>query len=252
MLVKKSQLLAIYAALAVDTAASWPLAKLNQKTNAAGGIARYAEAGFTPPKDLADLYAEIVADQEAGNQVELEDDGPANPEPTAKPKAAAKKPAAKPAKEPAKPKEKKEKKAKLTWAEKIAKWKKTPATLGTKGAGVFSTVLAELKAAGKGKKPTPITKEHIVGVLKEKFPDRDVEKMATSVNNLVPSRFGYKWGIHVWSDKMEDGRKGYYVVGDGKTPQPDAPKTEKVAKPAKAAAAKPKAKPPAKKLVKAK
>lgn len=93
-------------------------------------------------------------------------------------------------------------------------------------AGVVATVVAELKAAGKGKTPKPVTKDQIVDVLYATFPDRTKHKMATNLNNIIPGRLQRLYGIHVWKAKVGD-VTGYYIHGDGRTPQPPAEKPAK-------------------------
>lgn len=105
--------------------------------------------------------------------------------------------------------------------------------------GVLATVVAELKAAGKGSKPKPVTKEQIVDVLAAKFEDRDPVKMATNLNNILPTGLRIEYGLHVWKQKLTDDKgnvsTGYYIHGDGRTPQPEQPPAEKSAPEPKAA-----------------
>lgn len=251
MLVKKSELVALYVALGLDTVGTWPLAKLVQKTNAPGGIARYRNPGqaITDP-DAEKLFDMVVLVQEGGSSVEVEDDGPVIPASTeAVPKKPpAKKPTAKaPVKKPAavvKPVSKKvpakkpsvRKLGKKLWSEQLREWEKKPAVLGSKGPGVFQAILGELKAAGKQKNPIGVTKEYLLGVLKEKFPDRDPLKMSTSINNLVPSRLQYKFHIKVEKVRGEqDHKMRYYVTADEAAKALLAPK-KPAKKPVKAAA----------------
>lgn len=258
MIVKKPALVAVYKALGVDTVGAWPLAKLIQKTNAPGGIARYRNPGSAIDDPAASaLFDEITAAQANNDPIEIEDDVTASlAPPVPAKKSVAKKPVskkvnAKPAataaaKKPA-PKKAPVKKpsgrggataeGRKAWAAQLKAWANKPAVLGNKGAGVFQTILTELKVAGFAKAPTGVTKEFLLDVLKAKFPDRDPMKMQTSINNLVPSRLEYKFHIRVQKVRGEDKRMRYYVVED------------KAA--AKASAAKPAPKKPAKKPAKA-
>lgn len=124
-----------------------------------------------------------------------------------------------------------------TWDAYKKHYAKNPRPVPEKG--VLATVVAELKAAGKGAKPKPVTKDQIVDVLFATFPDRTKQKMATNLNNILPTGLRIEYGIHVWKAKVGDST-GYYIVGDGRTPQPEQPPAEKSAP--KPKAAKPKAK----------
>lgn len=90
--------------------------------------------------------------------------------------------AAKPAKEAKTPKAKAEKPAK---AAKAPKAPKEP-----KGPGVIASIVEFL---GKG----PITKEAIVKLLAKRFPNRDAEGMAKTVNVQLPNRIAREQGIKV-------------------------------------------------------
>lgn len=273
MQVRKSELVRLYEAVGVDTAAGWDAAKLAKRTNEKPGVSRYLEPGQKiDDAELSALYDRIATATDNGEPVEVIEDSaetgkstgaeaqkaPAKPaaskSPAPKSAPASKgKPAATPAKgnpapkgkpAPAKAATPKKSPAKAatakgerpSWKARLAKWAKEPAKLS--GKGVFSAIVEELKAAGKGKEnERGVTKDELTRVLKKRFPDRDETKMATSVSNMVPSRLRYKFGIHCWKRKTDDGL-AYYVVGDGRQEQPE----EKSVKSSKVAA-----KPPAKK-----
>lgn len=91
--------------------------------------------------------------------------------------------------------------------------------------GITRTLYDELVNAGKGAKPRPVTKEYLLKVLQKKFRNNDADKMWTNINNTVPSRLLWMHGIHVWRYRPEDGGPmGYYIVGNGRKPQPKAVK----------------------------
>lgn len=235
MKVNQSELVEILVDCGVDSAGSWSADELLKRISKDGGIARYLGDGEAP-KVLVGLWDQIVAAQSAGDAIEIV---PTTAAPAPK-KPAAKKPAAKPAgKKPAakaadKPAAGKKPAAKVagkkpagsssrydghaTFPEWVAYLKKNPKDLPPDG--VLATVVSELKAAGKGAKPNPITKDFILSVLTAKFPERDRLKMETNLENNVPSRLQWMYGIYVWSHKEPGQPKGYYIKGDGKTPQP--------------------------------
>lgn len=255
MKVLKSKLTQLLVFLGVDPAENWDTATLASKVNQQpGGITRYKEENqVIEDAELLKLYTDIAADQAAGNLTEIEEDAapaaaaPApvtTPTQSTAPVAAAEKPAkAKPGPKPAKAKkETKPKAAKkpkaskngkptkwpngATWAEQAAYWKKHPKQLSEKGPGVLRTVVDELKHAGKNPdKPKPMTKEDLLKVLTKQFSDRTGEKMMTYINNMVPTGLRNEYGIHVWKLKdKKDEPTGYFIVGDGKKPQPKAAK----------------------------
>lgn len=86
-----------------------------------------------------------------------------------------------------------------------------------------NTIVTELKTAGKGKNPKGVTKAFILDVLVAKFPDKSRESLAKYLNNMIPSRLSWKFGIHVWKNRpTEPGvSTTYYINGDGRTPQPE-------------------------------
>lgn len=229
MIVKKSELAALYVALGLDTAASWPAAKLNAKTNTDQGIARYREPGqaITDPA-LEALFDQIAADQTAGNLIEVEDDGDVTPpKPAPKPAAVKAKPAAKaPAeKKPRSPTVRTKYAGFPDWQSYYADLQKNPKTLKDKKGGVLVETVKLLKQAGKEGKG--VTKEHILGVLKETVPGRSVEKMAVTLNNNVPARLRWMYGIHVWTGTDPSGSRTYWIKGDGRTPQHVGAKAKK-------------------------
>ncbi len=242
MLVKKSALVALYAALNLDTVGAWPLAKLVQKTNAAGGIGRYREPGQAIADPAAEaLFDLIVADQVVGNLIEVEDDTPAptdaptmaKPAPkAAKPATPAKESKPKPAPKAKAPAGKRQPAARYegfgNWKAYAAHLAKNPKPLDEKKGGVMVATVKALKAAGRDNKP--ITKEELLGVLAAEFPDRDRSKMEVTINNNVPGRLRWMHGIEVSTGKNDAGRRTYWIGG-------------KVTVPAKAAPAKPAAAP---------
>lgn len=234
-------------ALGVDAAAGWDASVLAARVNSVGGIARYDDGGsakLSPPR--RQLFDDVTAHQSSGGVVAIEpdqmqDDGAKKPvakkKSTAKPKskpklksrpvpaaavvkAAPKKPAKKPAKTgpvdvDVKPP------SSAPWAVWKAYWAKHPKTVPTRGPGVLRSVIRELRFAGKAKNPRGVTKEQLVSLLAQEHTDRDPNKMRNYVSNMVPTRLREEYGIHVWTNKPRGAPTGYYLVGDGKTPQPD-------------------------------
>jgi hypothetical protein len=280
MKVKKSRLLDLYEALGVDSARdNWDDAKLAQKTNKDEGITRFRDPGQKiEDPELETLYDEIVKAREAGESIEVDTEGEeqsapkpakasvkegkaAGADPKREPKPAPKaKPAAKKAPAKTAPVKKdatggggrQRYEGHGTWEAYKAHLAKNPKDVGDKG--VIAETFKILKQAGKEKKP--VTKEQILEVLKAKFRDREHNKLATTLNNNVPGRLKWMYGIHVWHDKNDDSTRTYYIDGDGRTPQPKGDKAapkEKAETPAKTdpkkpAPAKTAAKKPAKKI----
>lgn len=263
MKVEQAKIVDLLKRLGVDSADRWDAAKIATKVNQEGGIARYKDVSDTLPEELGSLFDELVADQTGGGVIEVVPSvdseptvgtepesapaAPANGKPKKKPVAGKRpKTVKKPRNEPAA-----KKPAALTngrrsarydgfgtFSEWIAHLKKNPKELPTDG--VLFVTVRELRAAGKRANPKGVTKEYLLGVLHEEFPDRPMEKLETNLNNNVPTRLNWMYGIHVWSVKGDNNTKlGYYISGDGKTPQP---KSAAPAPPAKKKPAKKKAK----------
>lgn len=254
LMVKRSRLVALFVACGVDTAANWDRgtgpAKLRSKLD--GGMKKYREPGAAiADPELEALFTEIVAAQTEGRPVEIDDDvtgaapakAAAGPSANGKPKAAAKEPAApkggkKPAAVPA-PKVGGKKKAAaaepaakkprggMSYAER-REWKKTNAIpITDRGPGVSRFIVEQLQKASQSK---PLTKAVLLERMKLEFPDRDATRMATTINNHIPSRLRTDRHIHVWKMRMKDDSTGYWIEGDGSTPQPDQPKEPRVPK----------------------
>ncbi len=241
MIVEQAKVTELLRALGVDSVDRWDAAKIASKINQEGGIARYRDATDSLPLELDGLYTELVTDQTAGNLIEVAPSEARTDVPPAangkpKKKTVGKRP--KVVKKPArvKPKPAKKKAAPLTSSRHRAarydgfatfkEWtnhlKKNPKPLPDDG--VIAVTVRELKAAGKAKNPKGVTKEYLIGVLKAEFPDRPVEKMLTNLNNNVPTRLLWMYGVHVWTfrERGTDDKTGYFIVGDGKDPQPVA------------------------------
>lgn len=248
--VKLSEVREMLVALGVDTAAGWDAKTAQAKIGR--GVAHYLGDGQTAA-GIADLSARrlfeaIDADQRAGHTVEVIDDtgGPA-PAAANKKKGGDKvaKTKAKPAKKAAKGKAK-VKAAKpsgngkhkpsgngtagMTWKEKLVYWKKHPKPISDRGPGILRAIVDELKAAGKGANPAGVTKEHLLGVLAAKFTDRAADKMETYLNNMLPTGLRDEYGVHVRSRRPEGELTHYWIVGDGKNPQPKTKAKAKAAK----------------------
>ncbi len=229
MQVTESKLVAILKGLSVHNADSWGPGKLTARVNADGGLEKYTENGTIRPDDaeLATLMDELIASQ-ASESIEVvpdpatEGDGTfplVPPEANGKPKAKAKKtpPKKKPESVPV---------SKMTWKEEKAHFAKHPLALPDEGH--LAVTVEQLRAVGKTKIPKPVTKQQILAVLRKKYPDARAGSMETNLNNNVPGRLRWKYGIHVWRERLPDGKVGYYILGDGKKLQP---KEEKTAKP---------------------
>ena len=94
-----------------------------------------------------------------------------------------------------------------TLAEKLASYAKHPKRIYPHR-GVTRVILQELRTATEAQ---PVTKEIILNVLSREFPDRDVEKMRTTVNNLVPGRFRNEYGLPVQRRMTGNGRYGFWI-----------------------------------------
>lgn len=239
--VNRNEIAAVFAALGVG-GQSGTAADLTKKLNVKGGIAAHRKPGhrFVDPAVEA-LFAQVAAAQKRGVLVRVADAAPEPaPKPAAKPspvkaakvvrakpvKAAAGRPVGKGKSPPAKSDRK-------FWRDDgrptadapLSVWREYrvghPATLTGKGAGIAKAVFDRLAAAGKGKAPKPVTKADLHAFLVEKYPDRDAAGLLTNLNNLIPTRFRNVYRLFVWTAPTPAG-KGYYVAGDGKTPQPKA------------------------------
>lgn len=118
-----------------------------------------------------------------------------------------------------------------SWDKYKAHFRKNP--LAIPEDGILRTTYDELVSAGKGRTPKPVTKKDILGVLVLNYKDRDPKSMEITLNNNVPGRLLRKYGVHVWKQRMDSGEMGYYVVGDGKSPQPKESLPKKAEKSAK-------------------
>lgn len=218
---KASELRKMLVACGVDTAVDWPMKKLKKKVD--GGVAKYKEDTHTiKDDDLAQLYDDLVAAQENGDEVDIEDDiTEAKP---AKPPKAEKPATDKSAGKTRKKRAEGEARVAPSWEELKEIWKKTPQTLTGRGEGKIKFIVDTLIARGKGKDPKGITKEGMLGLMQVKFPNGDAKKMMTTINNQIPSRLKLVRHIYVWRNPDT---KGYYIAGDGSEPQ------EKTAKAAK-------------------
>lgn len=263
---KASELRKMLVACGVDTAGEWPMKKLKAKVD--GGVAKYKEDTHEiKDAKLAELYDDIVALQEANEEFEIEDDvTEAKPAKQPKPEPAAKeKPAAKP--KPKQERQEGESRVGPSWTELKETWKTKPQQLTGRGEGKIKFIVDTLIDAGKKKDPKGVTKEEMLELMKEQFPESDANKMKTTINNQIPSRLKLVRHINVWKNSDT---KGYYISGDGSKVQPKAEKTAKpkaaakpsangdgaeetpaAKKPAAKAAAKPAAKQPSKPAAKA-
>ncbi len=77
--------------------------------------------------------------------------------------------------------------------------------------GVSKAIYDVLVRAGRTKIPKPVTKEEIVAHLTAKFPDRSPDKMRSTVNNLVPTRFVAQNRLDVQRKRLGD-VMGYYIL----------------------------------------
>lgn len=234
MKVSRDKLVALMLELGVDTASEWDVPTLAAKVNRDGGIARYEDPPGSFAGTLKPLFGEIADAQKRGEAVEVEEVREAErhtPEKKEKARersrASRRKKAAAAAARPAKKAAGKvagagrsRRATGSSWEEQKAYRAKNPLQITDRGPGVMRTVVAELKAAGKGSSPKGVTKDHLLDVLKRTFEDRDPTKMQTNLSNIVPGRLKREYGIHVWKRKNESGETLYFIKGDGKTPQP--------------------------------
>lgn len=246
MQVNKDEVAGVFACLGV-TGYLGTADQLTLKLNVKGGIATYRKKGhqFTDPKAAA-LFQTIDDAQEKGALFRVVDGPapkpakvklpktkvvPAKASPVAKP--APKRTGGKPGRPKPAPAEERVKKKEWFYPDGRPRhgvaplwvWREYrvehPAVMtATSNARAVFDALAK---AGAGKVPKPLTKADLLAVLKEKCPTRDAKKMETNLNNLIPTRLRNVYRIFVWSAPTASG-KGYYVVGDGRTPQPKAEK----------------------------
>jgi len=107
-----------------------------------------------------------------------------------------------------------------------AQYRQHPLALSAKGAGVIYQITKLLATAARGRhdkktnQPAGITREALHKKLIAHFPDRDVAKMWTTVNNQVPSRLRLVRGLDV---RRNENTGGYYLVGDAPKPVKTAP-----------------------------
>lgn len=230
--VKQSQLVKLFLALGVDTATEWSLKRLKEKAEA--GLKKFIPEGQeVADPELRKLYEEIEAANAEQDEITVVEDAvnaeggkriPDPKKPAAKPKAG---PPAAPATAnpaaPAKPAPKKPAAAKPEPAAKPKKrggWQPGDPPLAfdlNRGPGVISSLVEFLKKANAEK---PLTKAAAVEKLHAKFPTRDRLQLTTTVNNQMPSRLRIVRGIHL----HKDGKGGYWIEGDGQTPQKNPPK----------------------------
>lgn len=80
---------------------------------------------------------------------------------------------------------------------------------GDKGPGVIGSIVEFLSAASEDK---PITKKQIVEKLAKRFPDREAEAMAKTVNIQIPGRLKKDKSLDV---RKADEGGGYWIEGEG-------------------------------------
>ena len=90
-------------------------------------------------------------------------------------------------------------KAKKTKSSKSSKSSKTKETKAKKP-GVIATIVSTIQDHG------PVTKEKILQVLTKKFPEREPESMAKTINAQVPNRINKEKGLNIIKTE-----KGYKV-----------------------------------------
>lgn len=105
----------------------------------------------------------------------------------------------------------------LTWYQKLQAWQKAPQKWIGWRRGVVRVILEQLVEAGR--RNEPITKQELLDVLVRKFPERSPDKMFTTIQNRISTQFRQLNGIHVWKQCIYGQIYGYYIVGNGKTPQ---------------------------------
>lgn len=238
---KQAEVVEVLVALGVDTAPDWDLPTLQAKVNAAGGLARFFDGTTALPAHLGTIYDDIAKAQAAGHDVSVAPAPVAPVEPKGKKGAAKKKKAVGKTAAIAAPKAKTKSKSKprskakpdgtvtahekgrhKTYAERQIEWKKRWGKIGqpiSEKAVVAKALFDILCQAGRGRKPEPLTKDEILKIMVQRFPDRDPNKMSTTINNFIPTRFCRKHHVYVWSVR-DKGFNRYWIKGDGKTPQP--------------------------------
>lgn len=197
--VQKSNLIALLAALGLNSAHKWPEPRL------LGNIKRLPdllkESPNVDPGEHGKLLKELLAATEAGDKIIITDDGPSKSD-----------------KEAAAPAKKKDKKTAVpaksedSASDKPAKKKDKPATKpakATKGdaaskPGVIQTIIDTLKKANK---KAPISRADILKVLVKKFPEREESSMKNTVALQVPKCLLDRKGIEVKGDS----KKGFWL-----------------------------------------
>lgn len=250
--VKRDEVVAMFTALGVDVASTWDVGTMAKKV---AGVSKFMEPDFEfkNPADKA-VFEKLAEAEKTASKVTIE----GFPQPKPKPKPGTDVDAkTKPSKTKPAPATKARgsgtnpntggKKAPKgtatgTWAG-YDRYVENPLPFSeTRGDGVLKFIVDVLKDAGAKNKP--LTKEEIHEKMVKKFPNRDKDKMMTTLTNQIPSRLRIVRGIHVWKTKEVGKDTRYFIKGDGGKPQP---KEEPKPAPAAKAPAKPAAKPQPKK-----
>lgn len=205
MKVKNTELCELLFALGVDTAPSWGATKTENRVNTTTGFARFV------PKDQSQLVLtdeqrallkKVLAAQSRSEPLTIEDDGrvPIRDRSKFRPRKIVRPPRV------VYPPGFRE------WPEKrkLKYWSKHPRQLPI--GGVTAVVVRELVKAGQSRQPRPVTKEYLLRILKEHFPERDDQKMMTNLNNLVPSRCRDVYGLRIERVPQPGGVLGYYAI----------------------------------------
>lgn len=189
MKVNKTELVSLLVELGIETAGKWPLARLQKRVDKLLELNDGEEPLKAETKEGKKLLSALLAAAENKEEIEVVDDGGAEEENGAEDK---------PAKKGGK------KGAKAEDGDKPAK-KKAPRSAGGDGKpGVIASIEEFVKKASKTK---PITKEQVLEKLCERFPDRDKEAMAKTVNIQLPSRLNKEKELGI--EKSDKG--GYYI-----------------------------------------
>lgn len=213
MQVRQTMLVALLKELGLETADRWDAVQTERQVNGAGGLARFVPAPrptLTPVS--AELLDAILAHQGGGRL-------PRPLKVLAETAVAAQtvKPGKKPTRRPPplrgteqgrKPYPKGFAGWPMTKKEKY--WRENPRPVPA--TGIAAAVVLELGRLGKLKRATYISKQQLVDLLAEKFPDRRRESMIGNLNNMLPGRLRDTYGLKVEVGIASDGLRGYRLL----------------------------------------
>lgn len=217
MQVTRKLAIPMFKALGIRTASSWNDARLAGKLSKVNKMAD-SETELDDP-ELKKLLDAIIVANDAGEEVELIDEGAdaETPKKKSKKKVAESAPAdvdvpMKKSKAKGKAAKAEVKGAKATKATKEPKAAKAVKAKDGDRVTVTSSIIEFLSKASAKK---PLTRDQVLEQLEERFPDRKAEEglhgMAITVSVQVPRRLRER-GVKVEETATKDGKKAYYIA----------------------------------------